>query len=225
MGLERIRGTTGRLPFLSLVKKLKSRLTAERLEHSLSVADMARFLAKVHGLSVKKAYVAGLLHDLARDMPFHTLVVYARKSHIPVGRIELEEPVLLHAPVGAEVARREFGVTDECILKAISRHTTGCSGMSALDLVLYVSDYIEPGRRFEGFGDGFEDIENIRITALEDLKRAALMVMDCTVEYLIRQKRLIHPRTIRARNDLLRRMAGFGREDKRLHGIKTRIRR
>ncbi|HHY39081.1 MAG TPA: HD domain-containing protein [Clostridia bacterium] len=213
--MERIRRTTGRLPLLSLVKKLKRRLTAERLEHSLSVADTACFLAKVHGLSVEKAYIAGLLHDVARDMPYRVLLVYARKSHIPVGRIELEEPVLLHAPVGAEVARREFGVTDEYVLKAISRHTTGCPGMSALDLVLYVADYIEPRRRFGGFRGDSQDMKNIRVTALEDLKGAALMVMDCTVEYLIRQKRLIHPRTIQARNDLLRRIASVGGEDKR----------
>lgn len=215
--MERIRGITGRVTLVSLTKKLRERLTRERLEHSLSVANTARSLALVHGIPVQKAYVAGLLHDVARDMPFRDLVTYARRSGIPVGPIELEEPVLLHAPVGAAVARCELGVTDKDILRAISRHTTGCRGMSPLDLVLYISDYMEPGRRFEG-------IESVRIAAFEDLETGAVMAMDCTITYLMRQRRLIHPKTVQARNDLLCRTADCDGEGERRQSIKTRIR-
>lgn len=182
-----------------LAEEVRKRVTKRRFRHSLSVAKTAESLALAYGAPAKKAYVAGLLHDIARDLPPGELVSIAREFGIPVGPLEVSDPVLLHSGAAAVIARRELWIRDNSILKAIWMHTTGGVSMSTLDLILYISDYIEPERPMRG-------IEEIWEVALRDLEAAALIVMNSTIEYLLGKKRPIHPRTIRARNRLILRM-------------------
>jgi predicted HD superfamily hydrolase involved in NAD metabolism len=120
----------------------------------------------------------------------------AREFGIVMDEIQKRYISILHAPVGAKIAKKEFGVEDEEILTAICYHTTGCQNMSIMSKVIYVADYIAQGRHFEG-------IEEIRKIAFNDLDAAVLIGMDLTIKYVISLNGLLHPDTIDARNDML----------------------
>jgi predicted HD superfamily hydrolase involved in NAD metabolism len=125
---------------------------------------------------------------------------------IVISDMELYNPVLLHAPLGAELARRECGVHRESVLNAIRFHTTGRPGMSLLEKVIFVADYIEPGRDFPG-------VERVRESALVDLDEAMLRALDQTIAYVLERAQLLHPITLETRNDLiLRRLKREGCE-------------
>jgi len=105
-------------------------------------------------------------------------------------------PVLWHAPVGAEAVREELGIDDEEVLDAIRFHTTGRPGMSLLEKVIFLADYIEPGRSFSG-------VEEVRRLARENLDRAILKALDNTILYLIERGFKVYPQTLLTRNDML----------------------
>ncbi|HHV62378.1 MAG TPA: HD domain-containing protein [Firmicutes bacterium] len=175
-------------------------ISRRRLIHSLGVQTTAIKFARLYGVDRQKASIAGLVHDCARDLPRETLLEMVKRFHITVDELELGEPVLLHAPVGAELARVEFGIDDEEILNAIRVHTTGDVGMSMLDKIIYLADYVEPGRSYAGAGA-------LKRLAIEDFDRALIAATDQTIMYVIRRGGLIHPRTVAARNSFLNSLA------------------
>ncbi len=178
------------------LERLSRMLEPERVQHSLGVRDTAAEMARIHGAGVEQAAVAGLLHDCARSLPAEKLLELALRFNIHVSRVDMALPVILHAPVGAELARREFGVNDEAILRAISLHTLGDAHMSILDKVLFVADKVEPGRCFSG-------VERIRALARSDLDQALLACYDLSITYAIRCGDPVHPVMIDARNALV----------------------
>jgi predicted HD superfamily hydrolase involved in NAD metabolism len=107
-------------------------------------------LARAHGVDPERARVAGLLHDLARLYPSDRLLRECAERGLPIGDFERENPIVLHARLGAELARDEFGVNDEAILSAIRKHTVAAATMSPLDEIVYLADGLEPGRDFGG---------------------------------------------------------------------------
>lgn len=182
-------------------RRLEKMISRRRLIHCLGVQTTAVKLARLHGSDRQKASIAGLVHDCARDLSHDTLIEMVERFRIVADEIELGEPALLHAPVGAELARVEFGIDDEEILSAIRLHTTGDSGMSLLDKIIYLADYIEPGRSYAGAG-------KLRRLAMEDFGRALIVATNQTIAYVIRRGGLIHPRTVDARNFFITEMRG-----------------
>jgi len=179
-----------------MVEKLMGMLSKEKFEHSLQVKDSAVKLAFIHNGDAEKAAVAGLLHDCAKCMTDQDLLIKAQKYSILLDDILRREPGILHAVVGAEVARREFEVTDADILNAIRHHTTGEEKMGLLEKIIYIADYISEDRKFE-------ESEELRKVVQEDLNAGVLMGMDLTIRHVISKGRLIHPITINARNSLI----------------------
>ncbi|MDT8902233.1 bis(5'-nucleosyl)-tetraphosphatase (symmetrical) YqeK [Anaeroselena agilis] len=171
-------------------------LSPKRLEHSRGVSETAAVLAAKYGADVGKARLAGLLHDCARGMPSNILLQVAAASGIVVNDVEKREPMLLHAPVGAMIASRDFGVDDPEVLAAIRWHTTGGPSMALLDEIVFLADYIEPARSFPG-------VDRLRELAGEDLPVALLAAYDQTLSHLLAERRLIHPATVEGRNALL----------------------
>lgn len=180
----------------SIVKQLADNLSPGRFQHSVRVSSMAEELAETFGCDKQKARLAGLLHDIAREVPEKELLLKAQALGITVDTIEREEPLLLHAPVAAKLAESQFHIADQEVLQAILLHTTGGRHMSLLAKVIYMADLIEPGRSFSG-------LEEIRELARQDLDQAMLMALNQSISYLLRQRGLIHPDTIEARNELL----------------------
>ncbi len=172
---------------IDIRKKLKKKLDEHRYEHTLGVAYTAACLAMRYGADIQKAELAGLLHDCAK-LPDIDMILKCRKHHIPITAIERKNPSLLHAKLGAYYAKSKYGVTDEEIISAIACHTTGKPGMSVLEEILFIADYIEPDR------DKAPDLGEIRSLAFCDLHLAVARVLDGTIQY-VRQKESVMDET------------------------------
>lgn len=174
--------------FDTLARQVAGRMVPSRFAHAQRVAEMAATLAARHGLEVEKAYLAGLLHDIARDVEPSLLLQTAYCSGIVKPKEEIPVPLLLHGPVAAYWATRDFGISDPDVLEAIALHTTGAPGMGRLAQVVYVADALEPGRTYPGVAEG-------RRLATEDLVAAVAYVTDGTVRHLQAQGQPIDVRT------------------------------
>ena len=182
---------------VELIKQsLQQMLSPERYRHSLGAAEAAAQLAKRYDASVEKAQMAGLVHDCGKSPSRNILLNRVLEFGIVMDEIEEVESHLLHGPVSAELARREFGITDEEMLSAIRYHTTGRVWMSLLEKIVYLADYVEPNRSFPG-------VDELREAACRDLDGAVLRAMDLTLMHVIERGLMIHPRTVAARNWLL----------------------
>ena len=164
----------------------RERLSRERYGHTVRVADTAESLARTHGLDPARTRLAALLHDAARETEPEEFLRLAGEWDLAVGEPERESPKLLHAPVAAELARRELGVEDEEVLGAIRAHTVGEPEVGPLALALYVADKIEPAR-------GYPSVGRIRDLAREDLREAATEALRRVVAHNERRNRPIHP--------------------------------
>ena len=166
--------------FKKLRKKMEKELHAKRYEHTLSVAYTAASLAMVHNVDTDSAMTAGLLHDCAKCLPTDKLISLCRKNDLPVSEVELQNPAaLLHAKAGSFLARKKYGVTDDDILNAIKYHTTGRPEMSKLEKILYIADYIEPGRKHAA------NLLQIRKMAYQDLDQTLFKILEDTLSYLL----------------------------------------
>ena len=177
-------------------EKLEKNIKPNKYNHSINVMNTAMKLASYYGCDQKKAEIAGLLHDCAKGMAKDQIFELCMKANIEVDEIQRRQPDLLHGPVGAYIARTDYGISDAEILEAINVHTTGKENMGMLDKIIFISDYIEPGRRFPG-------VETIRECAFKDINRALILGFDRTIIHVIEKGRLIHPDTINARNYIL----------------------
>ena len=127
---------------------------------------------------VTDAQIAGLLHDCAKCLTDEKRVSICEKHQIPMTDIERRNPFLLHAKVGEYLAREKYGITNPDILNAIRFHTTGRENMSLLERIVFVADYIEPGRRQA------PNLTEIRQLAFTDLDAAMLKILEDTLSYL-----------------------------------------
>ena len=164
--------------FNKIKKTLKKELDKDRYEHTLGVMYTSACLAMANGYDMEKAQLAGLLHDCAKCIPNEKKLKICAKNNIPVTQVEKDNPFLLHAKVGAFLARALYEIEDEEILHAISVHTTGAPAMNTLDKIVFIADYIEPKR------DKAANLKEIRKTAFEDLDEALKMILCDTIHYL-----------------------------------------
>ena len=170
-------------------KKLEKQLDAKRYEHTLGVAYTASALAMCNQTDIEKALIAGLLHDCAKCISNEKKIAICKKEHIPVTKIEEHNPFLLHAKVGKHLAKKQFHVHDEDILNAILFHNTGRPKMSMLEKIIYVADYIEPGRKHA------PNLSEIRRLAFQNLDLALLQILKDTLGYLHDCNAVIDPMT------------------------------
>ncbi len=189
----RIMGLYGVKPGLPEAKTaypmLRRTLSDKRLFHSLLVAATARKLAQIHGLNPDQAALAGLLHDCAKCIPLAEMQQIARENRLLLDKETLQSGNLLHGPVGAVVAEKEYGVSDPNVLSAIRCHTTGKVGMMPLDMIVYLADKIEPSRR------SYPALEEVKLLAQEDLASALRHSLESTLTYVKSQGATPHPLT------------------------------
>jgi predicted HD superfamily hydrolase involved in NAD metabolism len=167
----------------------RERLSDKRYAHTLRVAETAERLARLHGLDPKRARLAGLLHDSAREVGREELLRVAQEGSLPVNDLERERPMLLHGPVAAELSRKDLGVQDMEVREAVRVHTTGEPGMGTLALALYVADKIEPDRDQPG-------VEDLRELALKSLRRAARSALEDSIAHNEQRDRPTHPKSL-----------------------------
>ncbi len=173
---------------------LEDQVPPKRLQHILGVEQFAADLAQQHHLDAEAAAQAGLMHDLAKCFKPKKLLQMAQVEGLEIDPVAIQTPHLLHADVGAIVARDEFGVESTVILDAIANHTLGRPGMDPLSCVVFLADALEPGR-----GDT-DDLNHLRQLSQTDLTAAVAQTCDASIRYLLDRQALIHPRTVLTRN-------------------------
>lgn len=172
--------------------KLKKHVDENRFVHTLGVMYTSAALAMAHGYDIHKAQVAGLLHDCAKCIPNDKKLRICKKHNIDVSAVEYENPILLHAKLGAYIAETKYDIYDEEILRSITFHTTGRAGMSTLEKIVFIADYIEP-ERFKA-----RNLPEIRRTAFTDLDECMYMILRDTLAYLKHNPKAVDPTTSRA---------------------------
>ncbi len=170
-------------------KKLKHHIDKERYRHTLGVMYTAASLAMAYHYDTGKAMLAGLLHDCAKNMPHDKKIELCQKHHVEITDIERENPFLLHAKAGAIIAKIKYDVDDEEILHAIAVHTTGTPAMSTRDMILFIADYIEPGR------DKAQNLAQVREMAFKNLEQTVEKILYDTLNYLNEKSGRIDPAT------------------------------
>lgn len=161
-----------------LKKDLKKEMDDSRFEHTLGVMYTCAALAMRYRYDMDKAMLAGLMHDCAKCMPNAKKLKMAEKNHLEISDLERKNPFMLHAKLGALLAKKKYDIDDEEILSAIRWHTTGRPHMTLLDKIVYVADYIEPKR------DKAPNLPEIRQLAFIDLDKALIKILEDTLGYL-----------------------------------------
>ncbi|ELC8442017.1 bis(5'-nucleosyl)-tetraphosphatase (symmetrical) YqeK [Clostridium perfringens] len=175
---------------------IKETLKGSRYSHTLGVVETAKELAKINGESVQNAELAALIHDVAKYVPVEEQIKILEDKGYELDEITINSPQVLHGFVGAIIAKEKFGIEDEEILDAVKYHTLAKKNMSNLEKIIYIADYIEPGRDFPG-------VQELREITRENLDEGVLKGLENTILFVIKQGNLIHPLTIEARNFLV----------------------
>ena len=179
-----------------MIESIRSGMPERRWQHVQGVISTAIVLAKRFGADPDKAELAAILHDLAKYWPVDRMEEAIREEGADLGILSYDKE-LWHAPAGAYISRRDYGVTDIEVLDAVRYHTSGRAGMTLLDKVVCLADYMEPGRDFPG-------VDGIRELAENDLDAALRAGFDSTIRFLLEKGKVIYPLTLAARNDLIR---------------------
>lgn len=179
-----------------IYKSIKEKISQKRFNHILGVVETAKMLANLYNEDIEKAMIASILHDNAREYTQDEMErLYTYYGYEFEGNQE-KDPALLHSRVGAILTRATYGIDDIYIINAVRYHTTGRRNMTMLEKIVFIADYIEPSRSFEG-------VENIRKLAFRDIDLAVFEALENTIRHLLDKKSFIHMDTLDARNDLL----------------------
>jgi predicted HD superfamily hydrolase involved in NAD metabolism len=178
------------------LKLVKIQLTDHRYQHTLGVMETALTLSKQYGADEQKAETAAIFHDYAKFRPKDEMKEIIEVQGYPKDLLTFNSE-LWHAPAGAYLVEKEAGITDPEILAAIRYHTSGRPGMSLLEKVIYLADYIEPGRQFPG-------VDVVREMAKENLDKALIKALQNTILFLLKKNQAIYPDTFYTYNELIK---------------------
>ena len=170
-------------------KAMEKTQDEKRYEHTLGVAFTATSLSMRYGASIENAELAGLLHDCAKCLEDEKKIAICEKHNISITEVERRNPFLLHAKAGSFLAMNKYKVHDSDVINAILNHTTGRPGMSLLEKIIFVADYIEPGRKKA------PNLAEIRQMAFINLDGAVLKILNDTLDYLKNTPGEIDPMT------------------------------
>ena len=177
-------------------KIIRPMLGDKRYNHSLEVAKAAKKLAKKYGADVEKAEVAGILHDITKDTPLNEQLKIMKRFGIILDDVEVQTPNLWHQISGAAYIRNVLGITDPEIVEPVRWHTSGKAGMTKLEKVVFVADFISADRDYKG-------VEKMRILAKESLEIAMVEGLSFTISELALENKLICKDTLDAYNEAL----------------------
>jgi predicted HD superfamily hydrolase involved in NAD metabolism len=171
--------------------------------HILRVEAESCALAAAHGVDEGRAVVAALGHDLVRHLTGPELLAAAARYGLTPDPVETASPILVHGPIAARILERDYAYHDPDVLAGIDCHTTARAGMSALEQVLFIADKVEPHKLARE-----PALADVKALAADDLPGAVLRYLDHNLEQAVRRGWLVHPRSLEARNELLRLLGG-----------------
>ena len=174
---------------------LKEILSENRYNHSIAVMEKAKELCDMHRIDSKNIVLTALAHDIAKEMSPEEMMIYIENNNIDVDELEKKQIPILHGPVGADICIKKYGFSKE-MARAIRNHSTGDVNMSIIDKIVFLSDKIEKSRTYE-------QVEEIRRTSEDDLDKAILLFLNHHIVRMIKKGRIIHPKSILLRNELV----------------------
>lgn len=177
-----------------MMEEVLSKITPRKVEHTKGVIKSARELAEKWGGNVEDAQNAGLIHDITKHLTEEEQLKLCEKYGIMIDNVEKRSYKLLHAKTAAEVAKNEYHMNDEVYL-GIKYHTTLRRGMTLIEKIVYLADYIEENRDFDG-------VEKARELSFSDINEALRYCLDMTIAEIMQKGNLLHLDTIEARNYL-----------------------
>lgn len=181
-----------------IVEKLKTMLKPKRLQHSINVANCALKLSVIYNCDTGKAYLAGLIHDCAKYFTKEEVDFYVKKYSVKLDPLEIDNIALSHSVIGSFVIQDVFNIQDMDIINAVRYHTTGRENMSTLEKIIFMADMIEESRDFPG-------VDYLRELSFNgQLDKALITSFNNTIKFVIDNNQLIHPRSVKARNYLMR---------------------
>lgn len=186
---------------------LKNRLSEKRYNHSLNVADECRKLAQRYEEDEERAYYAGLVHDVCKELPAAELKQMAIESDLDMTQAEIETKALWHAVAGAGFVRDSLMIEDTDIINAVRFHTIGRAGMSRLEEIVYIGDLISADRTYK-------DVKKFRKLAYQDMDKVMLEALIFSIESVTEKKGLIPEYTLQAYNQYSLREIKRGQERK-----------
>lgn len=176
---------------------IRSMMGNKRYVHSCNVADMCVKLAEIHGGDTEKAYIAGILHDIRKEIDDETLERELKLSGYYVDPVELASKKTWHGIAASYYVRDVLGITDTDILNAIRFHTVGRADMSKLEKIVYLGDLVSAER-------SYPDVEKYRKYAMEDLDKGMYKALEWLVPDFVEKGRMIPVSTIEAYNCYLK---------------------
>ncbi len=191
------KGIEYRIEFENYVKFLKERLTPKRFYHSLAVAKEALRLAEKYGADTKRAFLAGLLHDVCKDDEPNSQLQILNEFGIMIDTVTKNTRKLWHARAGAVYLKEKLGIEDAEIISAVQYHTTAKANMSLLEQILYLADFTSEERDYPGVDDMRKAVD----ISLEHAMREALIF---TVVDLTEKGMAIHNDTMEAYREIVK---------------------
>lgn len=177
-------------------KIIKPLMGEHRYTHSVNVAKEAKLLAKRYGADEEKALVAGVLHDITKEMPKEEQLQIILDSGIILDNVKLSAPKLWHGLSGSIYVKEKLGIDDEDILNAICYHTTGRANMSLIEKIIFVADFTSEERTYKG-------VATMRKKSRKSLEDAMLYGFKFTFSDLTSRELSIHPDELDCYNEIV----------------------
>lgn len=166
------------LTFDEALAILKTEIKEKRVIHTLGVVGVAKELARIYNINIEETAMAALLHDCAKYYTTEDKINLCKEDNIDINEVELNNPELLHAKAGAVLAKKKYKVNSQDIYQAIFYHTTGKADMTMMEKIIFVADYIEPGRNHS------DKLPLYRELVKTDIDKTVGLILDETVKYL-----------------------------------------
>ena len=170
-------------------KRVQDHLDKERYEHTMGVMYTSAAMAMCYQVDMEKALIAGLLHDCAKCLSSDKKLKLCEKYGITISESERKNPGLLHAKLGAYIAKTKYDIKNQEIIDAIAYHTTGRPAMTMLDKIVYIADYLEPNRNMA------PNLDEVRKLAFEDIDECLYLILKDSLAYLETKSEVIDPMT------------------------------
>lgn len=175
---------------------IKSKMSEHRFVHSVNVSKEARKLAEIYGADAEKAAIAGILHDITKEMPVEEQLKIITDSGIILDNVQKNAPKLWHGISGSIYIKENLDINDADILNAIRYHTTGRAGMSLLEKIIFVADFTSQERTYKG-------VSTMRKKSRKTLDEAMLYGFKFTFSDLSKRELAIHPDELACYNEIV----------------------
>lgn len=183
------------LRYEEIYEIVKNKLSEKRFYHSECVVERCIEYAEIYGVDVEKMKIAGIAHDVAKEIPKEERISLAEKYGVELDDIEKINTPLIHAKLGAAIAKKDFGCSDD-ICEAIKWHTTGKENMSLMEKILFIADATGKDRTYD-------DAKELYKISKIDLDKAIIKLMQECIKEVIDKESLLHLDSVRAFNYMI----------------------